>query len=981
MLYEAYSNLRVYNSQTKISLPKMSSDRQIGKGNLVFTLTPNLDKEIELLMDPVMSFQQSIYKFFTMEYMYRARIGNKKIIANERNKINAKFRDERDLYTTFKGINAVRPIINENRNLIVDLSRWMELFFTYRKVNSIKKMCEEFLTLLRDKINDPMYANYKSRLLLIDLNSWCTSTSCILMNRKLLNNPLSIIFYAAYYYPDLMTLAPDIRIMVADRASHQVVLFDMKEITKRNYPQIKTKIKLLKNLVFSVEDETSTEEMTDAEVKAEVIEEFKTDMKESLKKNLVGDVSDEDEEPDKFQEDLSDSDDVEDLTLELEDKSSDTDDDSDEGIVDEDSNIDYEEVIAKSVAELVDEDPESIIYEDPKKAAKKVTSKIKKNVYVQSFMPTRTPEQIEKVKRMTAAQEDIIKVPSKEDVAKKTIDKTIIGDTIVNGNPNLVESKFVNFDKNYVDKCMESDIDNSVAILSKASNKIFIVNKEVEDTSDSMNLKKTYTYTLQDENNVQMTIKLDIPVVLDGTYIFVNGSKKIIGHQFVLKPLVKTGPGTVQIVTAYNKVFIRRAGRTDQNTNILQTYLSANAEKYQVKDGNFSMKNKNYEVPLDFIMLSKFFTKFKIGQNLFMMDLDELIKTAKLRNPTGYKEPDLLHEIPIAYDTKTKLLVTMPLTDSYTDTVISMMTEDERKDLRKIKRRPKLIVANAKIMSKDIPVVLFAMYCEGFTEVMKKANIEYKFVTLQEFKTYDRLIWDSIQLEDCILIWKKSNISTAMLMNGLKMSPLELFTREEMDSKDTFISLVLRYYNNDSKIAYSFDNYRDFLLDEKTKEMLADFNYPTDLVSVLITAVNMLSDNKFLPENNMNNMRVRSSEVIPDIVYILLTKAYTDYRRTSYKKKPMKLAVPQSAVIDGLLSSSVTKAGGKTSIATNLVTEFSVLNPVLELEKARAVTFKGIRGIQMNRAMTLPRRAYDQSMLGVVGVSTSPKLLGGTVVI
>ena len=126
----------------------------------------------------------------------------------------------------------------------------------------------------------------------------------------------------------------------------------------------------------------------------------------------------------------------------------------------------------------------------------------------------------------------------------------------------------------------------------------------------------------------------------------------------------------------------------------------------------------------------------------------------------------------------------------------------------------------------------------------------------------------------------------------------------------------------------------------------------------------------------MENMRIRSTEVISDIVYKLLTDAYTDYRRTSYKKKPTKISIPQSKVIDSLLASSTTVKNGKQSIATNLVAEFSTLNPVLELEKARAVTFKGIRGIQMNRALTLSRRAYDESMLGVVGISTSPKCVG-----
>ena len=60
-----------------------------------------------------------------------------------------------------------------------------------------------------------------------------------------------------------------------------------------------------------------------------------------------------------------------------------------------------------------------------------------------------------------------------------------------------------------------------------------------------------------------------------------------------------------------------------------------------------------------------------------------------------------------------------------------------------------------------------------------------------------------------------------------------------------------------------------------------------------------------------------------------------------------------------------------------MIEEYSSLNPVLELDKTRSVTFKGVRGIQMARAMTLPRRAYDKSMPGTVAMSTSPERSGG----
>lgn len=960
MIFEGYQNMRVYSAQSKITLPKSNSDGLTGRGNLVFLLTPSVEKSIAVLSDPSIAFTNSMYKYFTTNSYFKGKIGVKTVISNDRNKFRKLFTDNKEMKVAYKPESTLKPIITLNKNFIYDLSRLNELFFIYRKSGNARRMCKLYLDLIFSKVNDTRFENYK-KLLLIDLNSWCSSSACILMNKRLLNNPLAIIFYTAVFYPDLYAEYPDIRVMVINRSADQVFLFNTSEVNKKSFLKIKGKMKMLKDLVISVEDETSTEEMTDEEVQAEMVEDFKTNMKNEFKKNLLG--SDK-QRIDPFNNQTDDSEPF-DITAELEDNSDD--DEETEELADS-----IDEVINTEIENVLKNNSKDIVFNDEKKIAEDSSETIKKQVYVQSFIPSRTKEQLAKIDRLTS-QQNLILPPTMEEAEKNTIPKSEIGTKIVNSNPNIMESKFTNFDKAYVDKCMESDIDNSVKILSNASSKIFVTDKKVEDSSDPMNLKKTYTYTLQDEKGNPMTVKFDVPIIIDGTYIFINGSKKIIGHQFILKPLVKTSPDAVQIVTAYNKVFIYRKGAIDKNTAILEQYLLNNKSKFKVVDGNFSMMNKEYECPLNFIMLSKTFSEFTIGKLRFMMNINALLDYAHRKNP-DYKKPDLVHELPVAFDESVNELVCMPLTDSYTEFVYSKFSEDDLNSMRKIKRKPKLIVASAKIMKKFIPIIVFAMFCEGFTSVMHKANINYKFIIKDQLKELDPLKWDYIALDDCILAWEQKDTATAMLMNGLKQCDMDVIPKEALDSKDAMLSLAVSFYNGDTKVGYALENYRDFLLDEKAKEMLSHFGYPTDLVSLLITAVKLLADNKFKPENNMENMRIRSTEVISDIIYKLLTDAYTDYRRTSYKKKPTKISIPQSKVIDSLLASSTTVKKGRQTIATNLVAEFSTLNPVLELEKARAVTFKGIRGIQLDRALTLNRRAYDESMLGICGISTSPEL-------
>lgn len=967
MLYENYIDLKVYNSQARISLPKAGVDSDgdlmpTGHGAVIFLLTPNIDKAIKVLQDNSIGWSQSMFKNFTMDTYFRRKIGTKMIAKNERLPISKKIGAIQDLDMTFHLPTTVKTVVNSKRNLVVDLSRWMDLFFTTFTNPNAEKRCTAFLDLLTSIINNPMYADYKTRVLMIDINSWCAAADCVLLNKKLLTNPLSIFFYTAVRYPKIWETFGSHRVMLVNRSAHQVLLFNTKAINKKDYPKIKSKVKLFKNIVFSIEDETSNEELSDAEVQAEMVADAKASAKKAIKIKASAAAAAANI-PDPFKGPVID------LTADLEEDSDEAPDVEDEDPLSEDE--------AHALDEVIEENPD-IVFDDPDKIAE---ATVKKEVYIAPFMPERTEAQIAKNERMTVNQDKALDSPDKDIETRKTLDTSVYPTDIENNNPTLMSSKFTNFDRNYVSKCMTPDIDNSVGILASASEKIFVVSKEVVDASTPMDLKETWIYNLQDEKGNKKTIKLDIPRVIDGTYIFINGSMQLITHQFVLKPLVKTDQDTVQIVTAYNKVFIRRRGQVDSNTNNIIIYLQKNKDRFKVREGNFSMMNQQYDVPLDFIMIAKYFGNFTIGDIRYYMDVNDLLKYVNQHYASKKPKINFAKELPIGLNLKTHELVLMPLTESYGETILKAFSESDQKNIAHIKRKPRLIVANAKMMGKDIPVILFCCYCEGLRSVLSKAKVEYTFTDAAGWRALDKVQWDGVQLEDCILAWKKKNISTSLLMNGLKSQPLSSFTKEEMESKDTYMSLCARYFGNDTRIASNLDNYRDFLLDAKAKEMLHDFGYPTDLVSVFLTAVNMLSDNRYLSENNMENMRIRSTEVISDVVYRTITQAYETYRKQSHKKNALaSFQIKQSAIIDGLLRSSSNSSKGKRrEVVTNLVVPASVLNPVLELEKSRAVTFKGLGGIQLDRAMTLPRRAYDKSMLGVCGITTSPDANVGVV--
>ena len=983
MLFESYRDNVVYNSQSRITFPRKGNGMRDGEGVMTMLMTPNRNRGLMALQDPVLSFIPSLTKRLITDSVYREKIGTSRILSLERAQTDRYYINAKDLKLTYVPASSRGSVLNQKRNVVNDLSRWMEIIFARMDNLSAKKKCSEFLRILSNIINNSDYRGY-TKLLLFDLNSWTASIkSCVLMNRDLLNNPLSIFFFAANYYPELMDQFPNVRLMIVNRASGQVFLINTRDITRKNYSKIKAKLSMFKSLVFSIEDEYNpTEDSLQEEVKAQMINSYKEELKRKLKFNLMGG----DPESDPFAGiDITDAtsvpidDDIKDLQNELNELQSEEDSETTESepenveIISTEMNSDEEETfsmneeISRAVDDAVEEiedltDLEEI---DVDEVAYNIAEQIKDRKYKSSFMPNRSKEELARIERLTQKQEEAIP-PSVDEVQRKTIKTSITGGYVNTTNPNILTSKFKNFDKDYVENCMEYDIDEAVKALSNASQKIFVTKKEVTDSSTPQDLKSTYTYYLEDEKGNKWKMSFDIPRIIDNNYVYLNGSKKSIRHQFILKPIVKTGPDVVQLVTFYNKVFIYRRGIVNQNVNRIVTYLQKNPDRFKIQAGNSSMKNDEYDVPLDLAMFSRYFSSFTIGSYTFYTSIDSLlVRYKKLkREDLNF---DKTVQLPIAINPRSKEVLFLNLKDdSYTDILYNLFPEEDKNAIRKIKRKPKLVTASAKMMKRELPLILFMLYCEGFASVMKKANIEYEFVDKKSKKNYDPMVWDSIELSDGFIVWKKSPFRNEILMNGLKAEDLTDFSYEDLESKDTYISLILPKYPGNGKIYFALDNYRDFLLDNKTKEILQDLGYPTDLVSLLVVAAGMLTDTHYIIENNLNNLRVRSNEVIAQLVYTAVTKAYTEYRSTSTKKRPTSVTVRKSAIIDALLGED-----------TNMIEEYSSLNPVLELDKTRSVTFKGVRGIQMARAMTLPRRAYDKSMPGTVAMSTSPERSGG----
>ena len=976
MQFDSMACGRVYKNQKDILFPKE-------KGSMVITLLPRFQYVGELLnKNSGLQFYRCGYRSFIAPTKFDTKIGTKVLKLNK----GQRTKNEYLKLVNNRGIKFVPAMMAETavyKNklpCIYDISESMEFYQKYKLKRAAKVSCLEYMNYLDSVLPKNDYTN---KILYVPLADWAAEGKVIGINPDNFDHPLSIILRCLYKHPAYLAPLKGYTIMLTNLASREVVKFKITDSTltdsesKKLYARLRMLINKL-HIVVATTKEEKDEQDSSGTTPAENISQTAAD---SIKKSVIASVTKrltgaqairtmDDEMTESEQSIIDDETSSQDTTA-------------------SDTNNDFTEEIADAVDTFITENPD-IINSDPGRLEELATKEVKRKVFVSKFIPERTEEELKNILHLDAQQKKVIEQDI--DVMKsKIIDTTSFEGVIDTGDKNILESKYVNFEKNYAEKRYKYDVDKAVAGLSNGSTKIFVIGREEVDSSDQFNQKTTVTYTLKDEHDRVTTLKLDIPRLIDGNYIYIGGSRKLICKQRLFKPIVKTGPDTVQIVTFYNKCFITRHGQNVESKNAnLVSFIKKNAKKYNVVFGNSKMFNTKYNTSIDFDAFAKCITSMSFKQpdksvvtvNFNLQRLKEELDSFNSSDFTAPYNPDEFDSIEASGhifgyckypDGKIR-----PLRTSYDKTFTDQLLDIiDQKDAEAIKSNTKtsgrFMYARMRIMSKFIPLVLFTLFCDGFTTMMKKCNIPYEvYDSMKDFKKEHESNIDKygiIKLADKIVVYPTFPTENSLLLNGVRGLPLENYTLEDLDSKETYIDMLSLYYAS-SAMAFNLDQFKDFMIDEKTKEILTDFNLPTDFTELLFHACKLLKNNQFLLDNSMLNMRIRSSEIISQEVYQLVTQAYGSYRKTAHKKKPAKISIPQDAIIKALMS-------------TSLVTDDLTVNPYYTIENERSTTIKAsvstppgkptitLTGTNRVDGYGINKRAFDPTMTGVFGLATT----------
>lgn len=894
-----------------------------------------IDEEMDLLNESIDSSKfDSVFK----KLLYQYRIKNQQEIILLYDKVKKNFPFIVNTYVDTK--------LYKNRNLIFDWSYYTEIFFKNKKKLkfNIDYNIELIISFFNRFISDSRFDSYSHKTIIIPVNDWCNPEENI-TDYKNSNNPISAMLRLLFLESNILDIWKFYTIaFVSD--NNRFFTLDLSEFSKNShYARLVNNLRKLITL-------SDTKDIDNNQDSKNVI---LMKMVNSLSKsgiqinNLSGNTNE--------------------LTKEQLQTN---------GIID-DPNITKNSEIKKAVLvnklEQIAEKSKS--EEDALNAIEEGKEKEK---MTQLLLDLQSEDGV-KMDKVRAARHD--------KTQKELLDKTINGKTIkelleeFKSNNDVPESsipvdnidehwkkvKYPNFNKMYTEEAMEADIVAMFHHFTNVTHPLNIIGINSENTSTSEDYVKTWTVNYEDaETGKRFTMKLDLPIMIDNRFMKLRGNEKTLIGQLMLLPIVKTDNDTVQIVSNYNKIFVRRKspsglGKSTPIVNKLCKILT----KYEGNDIKISFGDNRkicnkYELPISFVDLASQFSIIKFKDKSYIdFNLDNMKNIPFDRSSLPPKfaelpEKELENKYFSCYVNEKGLKIPIDITeipiDEYIKNVIEEHSSNFTKEYDSANFAKRLMYSEASILATKIPIIIVCSYSIGLQRVLDKIGIKYEFSEKRPSK--DKFF---LKFNDGYLIYEARSDADHLLINGLTQFDTEEYSISEINSKDMWLS-VLDDFGGRIK-ADGLDNFYDLMMDPITVEICNILKIPSDYIGALLYASGLLVDNKYNKHSDITGNRLRVNEVIVGHLYQVLAKEFGAYRNmVKRNNKQASFTAKQSAVIDSLLTHDQTSS------------DVSTMTPILEIETANKVTFKGLSGMNSDRAFSMDKRSYDKSMLGILSQST-----------
>lgn len=594
-----------------------------------------------------------------------------------------------------------------------------------------------------------------------------------------------------------------------------------------------------------------------------------------------------------------------------------------------------------------------------KKMASEVTSSNELSVMntVSSAREKQIREQVGKVKLNNISFSTITSI---SDVPKP---KPLQPLHLTTTNPAALQgSGFPLISEEYENKLLDRDIVATFMNFSKLPDGFYVTNVDVTDISTVTTLMNNWKITLKNKlSDKQSVINLRIPKVVNGRF-YNNGIWYNIGKQDFPIPILKINKKTVILTSNYNKITCSRYDTRSlvdlgMLVKVIEKCVDTNGNNKYVRVGNSSNTNSRYISTIEYDEYARKWITFKNKEAnveiIFNRMLCEKSYSFVTVKPNEFC-CGMINQVPIIINTETGL-TNKGLT--LTDTILETLPDNLRNEYRK-QKPGKMSMYSEITIGINVPLGVAIAAWEGMTSLLKKSNVKYQYV---DNKFYDAKYFIIPFKDKNIAI--ESSINSQLIFNGFyrintKAYNLSDFEVPIMNTNSVFVDIFNQLFFKQYSQINTFITYYNFFVDPITADVCDHYHIPNDIAGMLIYASNLLADNNHTSESNASLYRIRSTEIIPGIIHYELAVAISKYNNnTAAKSRGNAFTINPNQIINHLLS--------VTTVGTA-----SALNPMVELHEKETISKKGYAGVNTERAYTVEKRSYEDSMIGKIAMSS-----------
>lgn len=546
-----------------------------------------------------------------------------------------------------------------------------------------------------------------------------------------------------------------------------------------------------------------------------------------------------------------------------------------------------------------------------------------------------------------------------EDVKLRAED-TVLPDSPIIFDKNMLRSRFKNFDRQYVEKLLKPQTLAMVRAFKRKG--IVIKDYTIDRTTDLVGDYETHRISVKPIGGQPSTLIVRIPVISPEGEFLTNGNKYRLRKQNADWPIRKISPTEVTLSSYYGKLFIARASAAarsleawimDQITKLTITVDESGEPLARVT--NMIGFSPDFKAPRLYSCIGMNYDTVEVGGYHFNFNaFKRITPTGELLGPEetlkGIETPDI---VLAGIELKSKLAIVMDgknnihrvnggqlelIGDFYTLAGISTV------------KHP-IEASELKLLGKRIPVIFVLGFYSGMTNVLKALGVKPKVI-----KAGKRIALEdhefAIKFKDVSLVFNKGLDKEGLLVGGFDVvkKQLQKVNYSDFDKRLGYVNLMEDMGLN-ARYLTEMDDLDSLFVDPITEEKLVMIGEPKEFRKLLIRATELLVGDDHPHQVDDSVMQKRGYDRIPGAIYtayIQSLRAYSKKRSTGKQKVDLN----PWEVWKGITQDSALKIPEE-------------INPLQNIKESESVTFVG-NGGRSKESLAANSRIYRKAAHGVI---------------